>query len=146
MLVDLATAISIRRITSRWPATWASIAVVREAHYDNTLPRQITIGQQAWERAYAAVNIWGGEPCVTAFEFDESLMNAEEMKVLLKLKLTEELAAILVEERGLSIEDAFAVLYRWQTYARLSDPATKLYYQSAGYVYSLLEDELSGSR
>ena len=60
----------------------------------------------------------------------------------LKLKLTEELAAILVEERGLSIEDAFAVLYRSQTYARLSDPATKLYYQSAGYVYALLEEEL----
>lgn len=63
----------------------------------------------------------------------------------LKLKLTEELAAILVEERGLSIEDAFAVLYRSQTYARLSDPATKLYYQSAGYVYVLLEEELQGA-
>ena len=60
----------------------------------------------------------------------------------LKLKLTEELAAILVEERCLSIEDAFAVLFRSQTYARLSDPATQLYYQSAGYVYSLLEEEL----
>ena len=60
----------------------------------------------------------------------------------LKLKLTEELAAILVEERGLSIEDAFAVLYRSQTYARMSDPASKLYYQSAGYVNSLLEEEL----
>lgn len=44
----------------------------------------------------------------------------------MKLKLTEDLAAILVEERGLSIENAFAVLYRSQTYARLSDPATKL--------------------
>ena len=61
----------------------------------------------------------------------------------LKLKLTEDLAAILVEERCLSIEDAFAVLYRSQTYARLSDPATKLYYQSSGYVYTLLEEELS---
>ena len=60
----------------------------------------------------------------------------------LKLKLTEELVAILMEEKGLSIEEAFAVLYRSQTYARLSDPNTKLYFQSAGYVYSLLEDEL----
>ena len=57
----------------------------------------------------------------------------------LKLKLTEELVAILMEEKGLSIEEAFAVLYRSQTYARLSDPNTKLYFQSAGYVYSLLE-------
>lgn len=61
----------------------------------------------------------------------------------LKLKLTEELVAILMEEKGLSIEDAFAVLYRSQTYARLSDPNTKLYFQSAGYVYSLLEEELA---
>lgn len=61
----------------------------------------------------------------------------------LKLKLTEELVAILMEEKGLPIEDAFAVLYRSQTYARLSDPNTKLYFQSAGYVYSLLEEELA---
>lgn len=61
----------------------------------------------------------------------------------LKLKLTEEFVAILMEEKGLSIEEAFAVLYRSQTYARLSDPNTKLYFQSAGYVYSLLEEELA---
>ncbi|MBQ9588052.1 MAG: hypothetical protein IJR26_09370 [Bacteroidales bacterium] len=61
----------------------------------------------------------------------------------LKLKLTEELVAILMEEKGLSIEEAFTVLYRSQTYARLSDPNTKLYFQSAGYVYSLLEEELA---
>ena len=64
----------------------------------------------------------------------------------LKLKLTEELVAILMEEKGLSIEEAFAVLYRSQTYARLSDPNTKLYFQSAGYVYSLLEEELAKYR
>ena len=69
-------------------------------------------------------------------------MTAQKRMEFLKLKLTEELVAILVEERGLSIEDAFSVLYRSQTYARLSDPNTKLYIQSAGYVYSLLEDEL----
>ena len=61
----------------------------------------------------------------------------------LKLKLTEDLVAILMEEKGLSIEEAFTVLYRSQTYARLSDPNTKLYFQSAGYVYSLLEEELA---
>lgn len=60
----------------------------------------------------------------------------------LKLNLTEELVAILVEEKGLSIEDAFSVLYRSQTYARLSDPNTRLYIQSAGYIYSMLEEEL----
>jgi hypothetical protein len=60
----------------------------------------------------------------------------------LTLKLTEELVAILVAERGLSIEDAVAKLYHSNTYSKMSDPNTQLYYQSAGYVYSLLEEEL----
>ena len=64
----------------------------------------------------------------------------------LKLKLTEELVAILVEETGCSIEEAFSRLYDSKTYALLSDPNTKLFYQSAGYVYSLLEEERAAER
>lgn len=64
----------------------------------------------------------------------------------LKLKLTEELVAILVEEKGCSIEDAFEMLYESQTYTKLSDPNTKLFVQSAGYVYSLLEEEINPKR
>lgn len=69
-------------------------------------------------------------------------MTVQKRIEFLKLKLTEELVAILVEEKGLSIEGAFTTLYCSQTYSRLSDPNTKLYIQSAGYVYSLLEEEL----
>ena len=69
-------------------------------------------------------------------------MTAQKRFELLKLKLTEELIAILVEEKGSSIQDAFDVVYKSRTYARLSDPNTKLFIQSAGYVYSLLEEEL----
>lgn len=64
----------------------------------------------------------------------------------LKLKLTEELVAILVEEQHLPIEEAFSLLYNSETYARLSDPNTKLYIQSAGYIYSILEDEIALKR
>lgn len=56
--------------------------------------------QQAWERAYAAVNIWGGEPCVTVFEFDESLMNAGEMKVLQFDAYTEQWADFIFANRN----------------------------------------------
>lgn len=69
-------------------------------------------------------------------------MTGQKCMEFLKLRLTEELVVILMEEKGLSIEDAFSALYRSQTYARLSDPNTKLYIQSAGYVYSMLEEEL----
>ena len=38
--------------------------------------------QQAWDRAYAAITMWDGSPSVTVFEFDESLMDSGELKVL----------------------------------------------------------------
>ena len=38
--------------------------------------------QQAWERAYAAMTMWGGSPSVTAFYFDISEMSSAELKVL----------------------------------------------------------------
>ena len=73
-------------------------------------------------------------------------MTAIKRMEFLKLNLTEELVAILVEEKGLTIEDAFSVLYRSQTDARLSDPHTQLYIQSAGYIYSMLEEELQNKK
>lgn len=63
----------------------------------------------------------------------------------LKYRLTVELVAILMEELGCPMEEAFSRLYRSQTYAKLSDPNTKLYIQSPGYVYSLLEDEFNAA-
>lgn len=70
-------------------------------------------------------------------------MTRQKRMEFLKLKLTEELVAILVEEHGLSIEEAFAKLYHSRIFAKLSDPQTQLYYQSAGYVYSLFEEEMA---
>ncbi len=69
-------------------------------------------------------------------------MTAQKRFEFLKLNLTEELVAILVEEKGCSISAAFDLVYKSQTYAKLSDPNTKLYIQSVGYVYSLLENEM----
>ena len=69
-------------------------------------------------------------------------MTAQKRFELLKLKLTEELVAILVDEKGISIPVAFELVYQSRTYAKLSDPNTKLFIQSVGYVYSLFEDEI----
>lgn len=38
--------------------------------------------QQAWERAYAAAVLWGGEASVTEYEFDETQMTSSELNVL----------------------------------------------------------------
>ena len=50
---------------------------------------------------------------------------------------------ILMEEYGYSLEKAMDTLYNSDTFARLQDANTGLYYQSPGYVYSFLNSELS---
>ena len=55
--------------------------------------------QQAWERAYAAITIWGGEPCVSTFEFDENQLTSDELNVLRFDAYTEEWADFIFANR-----------------------------------------------
>lgn len=63
-------------------------------------------------------------------------------KQLLKDELTAEIAGFLVDDFNFSPEKAIDVLYTSETFDRLQDDSTGLYYQSPGYVYSFLLDEL----
>lgn len=54
-----------------------------------------------------------------------------------------ELILILMEEYGYTLEKAMDTLYNSETFAKLQDANTGLYYQSTGYVYSFLNSELS---
>lgn len=54
-----------------------------------------------------------------------------------------QLAALLIQERGLTFEEAFRELYNSEVYEKLLDPRTGLYIQSARYIYSYLESELN---
>ena len=56
--------------------------------------------------------------------------------------MVSDLIQILMERRNLSMPDAFDAVYRSKTYDNLLNPETRLYFQSPGYVYSYLEDEL----
>ena len=53
-----------------------------------------------------------------------------------------ELTAMLMEEKKMTLQQALKVLYNSRTYEKLSNPESHLYFQSPGYVYSFLEDEL----
>ena len=53
-----------------------------------------------------------------------------------------QLAALLIEERGLSFSEAFRELYNSDIYEKLNDSRSGLYIQSARYIYSYLEKEL----
>lgn len=54
-----------------------------------------------------------------------------------------ELIQLLMEQYGYTLEKAMDTLYNSETFARLQDANTGLYYQSPGYVYSFLNSELS---
>lgn len=54
-----------------------------------------------------------------------------------------ELIKVLMEEYGYTLETAMETLYNSETFARLQNADTGLYYQSTGYVYSFLHNELN---
>lgn len=56
--------------------------------------------------------------------------------------LTTELTEMLIEKYGWGIKKALDELYSSETYARLNDPACGLYYESAVYVFSYLQNEI----
>lgn len=53
-----------------------------------------------------------------------------------------ELTVLLMEKRDLSFQEAIDTVYTSDTYVKLRDKNTGLYYQSPKYVYSFLEHEL----
>ena len=54
-----------------------------------------------------------------------------------------DLLAVLMEDRKMSMQDAMLLLYNSDTFGRLLDPESGLYYQSVGYVMDCLDNELT---
>ena len=64
----------------------------------------------------------------------------------MKEAIATDLAELLTKDFGLNIVESLDTLYNSETYAKLSDPNTGLYFQSAQYVYSFLKNELNTGR
>lgn len=62
----------------------------------------------------------------------------------MKEDMTIALAQILIEEQNYSMEDALSAVYNSVTFRNLQNTATGYYYQSVGYLYNDLQQELSG--
>lgn len=60
----------------------------------------------------------------------------------MKEEIIKDMISRLMEERGLSMQKAFDCVYGSSLFQKLSNPRTGLYFQSSGYVYSFLKDEL----
>ena len=80
----------------------------------------------------------------SAGQFDMAL--TKQQIQLLKDDLTVELAGYLVDDYHYTPQEAIDILYTSETFERLQDDATGLYYQSPGYVYSFLQNELSTAK
>lgn len=57
--------------------------------------------------------------------------------------LCEELIPMLMEEYGLTDMEAIKLLYQSNTFAKIEEPQTGLYYQGAVYVFEYLKEEIS---
>jgi hypothetical protein len=57
--------------------------------------------------------------------------------------IAKDIVLMLMRDYGMTMAEAFDELYRSETFRKLEDPATLLYYQSSIYVYSFLQEELN---
>ena len=62
----------------------------------------------------------------------------------MKLSMVKDLSLLLMESNlSLSMEQALSIVLNSDTYQRLQNEATRLYYQSPRYVFSFLQTELT---
>ena len=60
----------------------------------------------------------------------------------LKEGLASDIVQFLMKDYNLDMQTALSTLYDSDTYSKISDPSTGLYFQGSRYVYSYLQNEL----
>lgn len=60
----------------------------------------------------------------------------------LKEGLTTDIVEFLIQDNNLDLQSALNTLYESDTYSKISDPSTGLYFQGSRYVYTYLKNEL----
>ncbi|MBP3750436.1 MAG: hypothetical protein ILA44_03010 [Prevotella sp.] len=60
----------------------------------------------------------------------------------MKENIVKDLISRLIDERGYDMQKAFDAVYNSRVFEKLSNPKTGLFFQSSGYVYSYLSEEL----
>lgn len=64
----------------------------------------------------------------------------------LKEGITTDLIEYLMTDYDLDIRGAMHIIYESDTYSKLCEPATGLYFQGSRYVYSYLQEELQNGK
>lgn len=68
-------------------------------------------------------------------------MSEKEKEYMIE-SIAKDLIILLIEKHGMDTGTALRTLYNSDTYAKLEDENTHLYYQSSLYVYDFLNNEL----
>ena len=106
--------------------------------------------EQALVVANARVSLFGGEPVINEYEFDESKLTNDTLQFCRFEGYTEDWADFIFMHRDDNIVPpymhGFDVVYGSDTYAALSRPDTGLYFQSTGYVMQYLMHEIRTGR
>lgn len=56
--------------------------------------------------------------------------------------ISKDIVGFLMEDYGKSLEDCLNILYNSETFQKLNNPDTGLYFQSSRYVYQFLKNEI----
>lgn len=73
--------------------------------------------------------------------FEEVMIKQEQIQFLIE-EMTREIIIYLMQDFGYDMDKAFEIFYNSETFERLNNIQSGLYYQSSGYVYSFLKEEL----
>lgn len=73
--------------------------------------------------------------------FEEVMIKQEQIQFLIE-EMTREIIIYLMQDFGYDMDKAFEIFYNSDTFERLNNVQSGLYYQSSGYVYSFLKEEL----
>ena len=67
--------------------------------------------------------------------------------MVMKAYMVNRLAVMLMQQHeGMSMQEALSMVFQSDTYQKMMDDKTRLYYQSPMYVFSFLEQELKLGR
>lgn len=67
----------------------------------------------------------------------------EQQIKMMQEEMYAQLIELLIKRHGVAMDTAINMFYNSDTYDRLADKNTGLYFQSPGYVYSYLNDEIT---
>lgn len=56
--------------------------------------------------------------------------------------ISKDIVGFLMEDYGKSLENSLNILYNSETFQKLNNPDTGLYFQSSRYVYQFLKNEI----